>query len=168
MSSARGRVLQLYRGILRTARTWQGGQQVSAHCCQRRLCLSPKSLTAHTQIMHHLLLLQEQEYIRQEARTQFKQHKSLQDAAEIEAKASGSVRWCPVFTEQAAARIGHKTDAFPCVAGVVVSTTTFLVLQIKEAQDRLQIGVHYQIPYPRIHHAPQFKRRQYLDIPIIK
>jgi hypothetical protein len=42
------------------------------------------------------------------------------------------------------------------------------VLQIQEAEDRLEIGVHYQIPYPRMYHAPQFRKRQYMDVPIIK
>jgi hypothetical protein len=40
-------------------------------------------------------------------------------------------------------------------------------MQVKEAEDRLAMGVHYQIPYPRMMHAPQFRKRQYLDVPII-
>jgi hypothetical protein len=43
-----------------------------------------------------------------------------------------------------------------------------LLLQLAEGKDRLEIAVHYQIPYPRMHHAPQFKRREYQDVPIIK
>jgi hypothetical protein len=43
-----------------------------------------------------------------------------------------------------------------------------LPVQVKEAEDRLEIGVHYQIPYPRMHHAPQFRKRQYMDVPIIR
>ena len=41
-------------------------------------------------------------------------------------------------------------------------------LQVKEAEDRLEMGVHYQIPYPRMYHAPQFRKRQYMDVPIIQ
>lgn len=41
-------------------------------------------------------------------------------------------------------------------------------LQVKEAEDRLELGVHYQIPYPRMTHAPQFRKRQYMDVPIIQ
>jgi hypothetical protein len=41
-------------------------------------------------------------------------------------------------------------------------------VQLAEGRDRLEIAVHYRIPYPRMHHAPQFKRREYQDVPIIK
>ena len=30
-------------------------------------------------------------------------------------------------------------------------------MQLVEGERRLELGVHYQIPYPRLHHAPQFK-----------
>ncbi|WIA19741.1 hypothetical protein OEZ85_005661 [Tetradesmus obliquus] len=68
---------------------------------------------------------EEREYIRQEARAAFRQHKDVTSAAEIEAK-------------------------------------------LAAGKDRLDIAVHYQIPYPRMHHAPQFKLREYKDVPIIK
>ncbi|KAF6259999.1 complex 1 protein-domain-containing protein [Scenedesmus sp. NREL 46B-D3] len=68
---------------------------------------------------------EEREYIRQEARAVFRQHKHLASPAEIEAK-------------------------------------------LVEGRDRLDIAVHYRIPYPRMQHAPQFKRREYQDVPIIK
>lgn len=38
--------------------------------------------------------------------------------------------------------------------------------QIKEGEDRLDLGVHYKIPYPRLHHAPQFKKRTW-DVPVM-
>jgi hypothetical protein len=53
-------------------------------------------------------------------------------------------------------------------AAAAAATFLAALLQIKEAEDRLEVGVHYQIPYPRMYHAPQFRKRQYMDVPIIK
>jgi hypothetical protein len=39
--------------------------------------------------------------------------------------------------------------------------------QVQEAADRLALAVHYGIPYPRLHHAPQFKKRTW-DVPIVR
>ena len=39
------------------------------------------------------------------------------------------------------------------------------LLQIEEGEKRLEYGVHYGIPYPRLHHAQQFSRRYILDAP---
>lgn len=30
-------------------------------------------------------------------------------------------------------------------------------MQLEEGESRLELGVHYKIPYPRLHHAPQLK-----------
>jgi hypothetical protein len=38
--------------------------------------------------------------------------------------------------------------------------------QLAEAAQRLEVGKHYGIPYPRLHHSPeQFKRRTYMAPP---
>lgn len=29
-------------------------------------------------------------------------------------------------------------------------------VKLEEGERRLELGVHYQIPYPRMHHAPQY------------
>ena len=36
---------------------------------------------------------------------------------------------------------------------------------MQEAETRLEYGLHYGIPYPRLHHASQFRRRYILDAP---
>ncbi|CAL5221105.1 g3238 [Coccomyxa viridis] len=35
----------------------------------------------------------------------------------------------------------------------------------REAETRLEYAVHYGIPYPRLHHAPQFPKRYVLEKP---
>jgi hypothetical protein len=38
--------------------------------------------------------------------------------------------------------------------------------QLSETEQRVEIGLHYGIPYPRLHHTPeQFKRRTYMALP---
>jgi hypothetical protein len=37
--------------------------------------------------------------------------------------------------------------------------------QVQAAEVRLEYAQHYGIPYPRLHHASQFKRRYILDAP---
>ena len=39
------------------------------------------------------------------------------------------------------------------------------LLQAREAETRLEYAVHYGIPYPRLHHAPQFPKRYVMDTP---
>ncbi|KAK9846249.1 hypothetical protein WJX81_000015 [Elliptochloris bilobata] len=36
---------------------------------------------------------------------------------------------------------------------------------IEEGEHRLNYAQHYGIAYPRLHHASQFKRRVYMDVP---
>ena len=38
-------------------------------------------------------------------------------------------------------------------------------MQVTEGETRLEYAVHYGIPYPRLHHAPQFPKRYVLDTP---
>eukprot|EP00877_Chromochloris_zofingiensis_P014267 jgi/Chrzof1/9094/Cz03g35250.t1 len=40
--------------------------------------------------------------------------------------------------------------------------------KLTEGEQRLELGKHYKNPYPRLHHAEQFKRRTYKEPPIIK
>ncbi|CAL8468964.1 g8505 [Coccomyxa elongata] len=87
----RSRVLSLYRRILRTSRTWQGGKE-------------------------------EREYIEREARSQFRRNAAAHDPADVDA-------------------------------------------MVQEAEQRLEYGLHYGIPYPRLHHASQFPRRYTLTAP---
>lgn len=37
--------------------------------------------------------------------------------------------------------------------------------QVREGQNRLEYAMHYGIPYPRLHYAPQFPRRYVMDKP---
>ncbi|KAK9914826.1 hypothetical protein WJX75_001037 [Coccomyxa subellipsoidea] len=90
----RSTVLGLYRRILRTGRTWQGGAE-------------------------------EREYIEREARTQFRRNAAVRDPAQVDA-------------------------------------------MVQEAQQRLEYALHYQIPYPRLHHASQFSRRYALNAPQVE
>ncbi|KAI8466272.1 MAG: hypothetical protein J3K34DRAFT_434263 [Monoraphidium minutum] len=91
MASSSGRVLALYRRILRAARTWQGPHE-------------------------------ERVYIEASAHEGFR---SARGAAPQDAEA-----------------------------------------MISDAEQRLELGLHYGIAYPRLHHSPQqFKRRTYLAAP---
>jgi len=48
---------------------------------------------------------------------------------------------------------------------ICLSAEGCLVWQIEEAEHRLNYAQHYGIAYPRLHHASQFKRRVYMDVP---
>ncbi len=43
-----------------------------------------------------------------------------------------------------------------------------MCLQVQEAEQRLEYGLHYGIPYPRLHHASQFPRRYTLTAPQVE
>eukprot|EP00793_Prasinoderma_coloniale_P001955 PRCOL_00002463-RA len=81
MGGRRAKALSLYRAILRTARTWEGGAE-------------------------------EQAYIREEAGALFRKNRGATDPETIDAK-------------------------------------------LFEASSRLELGVHYQIPYPRHYYMVQ-------------
>ncbi len=53
-----------------------------------------------------------------------------------------------------------------CALGAHTSSWKALdLLQAREAETRLEYAVHYGIPYPRLHHAPQFPKRYVLEKP---
>lgn len=45
---------------------------------------------------------------------------------------------------------------------------SLILLQVQEAEQRLEYGLHYGIPYPRLHHASQFPRRYTLTAPQVE
>ncbi|CAK0782120.1 hypothetical protein CVIRNUC_005570 [Coccomyxa viridis] len=91
VATTKGRVLSLYRDILRTSRTWKGGHE-------------------------------EQQYITHEAQQVFRSNAAETNVDRIED-------------------------------------------MVREGQNRLEYAMHYGIPYPRLHYAPQFPRRYVMDKP---
>lgn len=165
--SSRARALSLYRRILRTARSWEGGTEVrtcdgaGVHPAASAVALAAAHARSRAAARTRHAPAQERAYIRQEAQTLFRQHRALSAPAEVESKVRGACSdgECSVSIHLHA-RHGQCSSCSRAAAPLPLP-------QLKEGEERLELGVHYKICYPRLHHAPQFKRREYADVPII-
>jgi len=92
---------------------------------------------------------QEKEYILTETRRVFRENKAVSSEKEV----AQLVRAC----------MHASTPFFSCC--IWPPADGCLVWQIEEAEHRLNYAQHYGIAYPRLHHASQFKRRVYMDVP---
>lgn len=93
---------------------------------------------------------QEVEYIRKERSTLFRANQALTDPSEIKEK----VRYLQVtaFLPCAGAQLAGAWSAHRWEAALT-DGPSLCVHQLEEGENRLQIGLHYGIAYPRLHHA---------------